>query len=184
MTDNSKFDRLLDKALSEYGNVSPREGFEHRILATLASPKPDRSWSRGWWWLAVPSMAAVLVVMAFFMRATRNPGATQVASITPTARVTTTQATPAPKLTDKPTVALKKTQRRNPSVGKRSRQEAPRLATFPSGYEAEQQARLLLLFVTRHPDQAQQIVREEQQFQELAELSMNRDAENKSERER
>jgi hypothetical protein len=185
MTDHNKFDHLLDKALSEYGNAAPRDGLEQRLLARLAE-QPERSWNWRWLWAAVPVMAAILI--AIFL-ATRPPvkhdlnvaKAPATVRSTPVIQETTTvSSTSGPKIVaarpGRPSQAPSTVARKEPPAAQ------PKLATFPSGDESAQQARLLLRFVTRTPSEAAQVASEQEEFQKLAEAGMNQDLENRSER--
>src|SRR5207237_10794981 len=59
--DKDQFDRWLDSALQNYGNVQPRVGLESRIMANLAAQKAGMA-ARRRWWLAVVTAAATAVV--------------------------------------------------------------------------------------------------------------------------
>lgn len=157
--DDHEIERFLDRALNEYGKGSPCEGLEQRILANLAAnPTKASSW---WAWALVPVAAVVIVLAVLGLKPAKYVPAPPVAGAT---------APPAPA------VALRKT----PSVTaakwhKRLRADtreavvaktAPRLPTFPSQPD-ESQARMLLQFVQRSPNAAQQVVKEEEEFQKL-----------------
>lgn len=186
MTDHEQFDRLLDKALSEYGKISPREGLEHRLLARLATPEPARRWNWRWAWAAVPALAVILIVIFFTAHPTPKRDATVTnpplpANTAPVEDKSINVAPPAPE----PQVALTRPRRRVHTVSTVAHKEPespPKLATFPSPDETAQQARLLLRFVTRTPSEAIQVANEQEEFQKSVEASMNQDLEDRSER--
>ena len=180
MTDHDKFDPLLDRALSEYGNVSPREGLEQRLLARLAAEQPRRSWNWRWLWAAVPAMAIGLIVFLATRPAVKPD--TNVAKAP--SRPIITPATPKAaglSPTQAPQVSAVHAPRRVHTDATVSTMESsgaqPKLTTFPSPDESEQQARLLLAFVTHHPEEAHEVVEDNQQFYEMAEARMNQQSE-------
>lgn len=186
MTDHDRFDRLFEKGLSEYTNVAPREGLEQRLLARLARPEPERRWNWRWLW-AVPALATVLIATLFSARpaAKHDTTVTKVSSrvmsepvepkaanvVRPTPRPQTAIVYPRPRVQVTSTVVRKQTVT-----------PQPRLSTFPSPDENQQQARLLLRFVTSTPSEAVQVASEQEEFQKLAEASISQDSEDRSER--
>ena len=185
MTGRDKFDRLLDKGLSEYGNVSPRDGLEQRLLARLVE-EPQRRPNWRWLRAAVPVMAAVLIAIFFSARpptksdtnvakvpspTTASPATSETTVAPPTPASHVAAARPEPRVQKAAIVA-----RKEPQLAQ------PKLATFPSPDESEQQARMLLRFVTRSPSEAVQVASEQEEFQKLAEARMNQDLEIRPER--
>ena len=157
--DDNELERVLDRSLHEYSEVSARDGLEQRILANLAaSPEKTRRW---WAWAVVPASAVVMVVGVLWVRlATEIPAPPITISATPTA----------PNLTSRSARVVTASKRRNsrrtaPQVTEVARAE-PRLATFPSQPD-EPQARMLLQFVQGSPRAAEQVVKEEEEFKKL-----------------
>jgi len=187
MSDHDQFDRLLDKGLSEYASVTPRAGLEQRLLARLATPEAERRWNWHWIWAAVPALAVILIVIFFTARpnpkheiaVSKAPSSAQPRPIKPRAIIEVPPAPPPQVATVRPQARVQSTSTivRNESVNPQ-----PKLATFPSPDENQQQARLLLRFVTRTPNVAAQVASEQEEFQKLAEARMNQDLEDRSER--
>ena len=157
---DDELDRLLDRSLNEYSAEAPRSGLEQRILANLevsgATPK------RWWIWAAAPVCAGVLIAAVLWSLSQTK--------VTPPPPIANGSAPAVERVSNSQTprvaTAAKRPHRRT-NVRSATVSQAPRLPTFPSQTD-EAQARLLLRFVQGQPAVAKQVVREEEQFQELA----------------
>jgi hypothetical protein len=155
--DEKDLDGFLDRTLSEYSG-EPRAGLEQRVLANLAGAEAQ---PRRWWiWAAVPAFATILVAVLLWTAAAPKPVAPPTVAKAPSAPAVT--KTPVP-----PVVAH--VHRGSPKRGvvARSAPATPRLATFPS-QDDDSQVQLALRFVQSNPALAQQLVKEQQEFQEAA----------------
>jgi hypothetical protein len=173
MEQRDGLDRFLDDALSECGSASPREGLEQRILANLSARREERRWH--WWWVAAPAMA-VLALVALFVNLRPEPKHDSgVALASPPAVEPRARPAPEGDTAKQPDAAHPRRKSTRPAVNFRIAEPTaePRLATFPSPDEGEQQARMLLWFVAGYPEQAREVVREQEQFQQMAEANMN-----------
>jgi hypothetical protein len=171
MEHKDNLDRFLDHALSSLNDATPREGLEQRILANLAANKTRRS-SWRWLWVAVPAAAVILLAVLLVPKPSHNQD-TNVPNPSPeiTRPVPPLEAGSGP-MQDQPKRATTARIRRSPKVraevaAKAQVNAEPRLATFPSPDNGEQQARLLLQFVRQHPDMAQQWLKEQQEFRAM-----------------
>jgi hypothetical protein len=184
MDDRDKLDRFLDEALAEYSDANPRTGFEQRLLANLPSVQDERGWSWRWLWLVGPALAAMVLIAVLALRPTPKHEENRANKTTVMESAAPPRISSQPIAPERPAVARIQPKRRtHRKVAANTRPSPePRLATFPAPDGDDQQARLLLSFVTRHPDTAKEVVREEQEFQEMAEASMNQDSKNRSER--
>jgi hypothetical protein len=183
MNDKDKLDRLLDQTLAEYSDAKPRAGLEQRILAKLAAQQDQRGWRWRWLWVAGPVLVAMALVMLFALRPAPKRDTNVAAAKPPVMQSASAPKKVAPHASVVAGVQPKR--KVHPSVvAKAQPTREPRLATFPAPGGDEQQARLLLSFVTRHPDKAKEVVREEEEFQQMAEANMNQESDNRSERRR
>ena len=184
MEDKDKLDRFLDQALSEYSEASPRPGFEQRILANLAAQEEERGFGWRWLWVAGPVFSAVVVLAVVFVLRTAQKHDSSVAVVKPPIEQ---PAKPPRQVAPKQLAVaqvLPKRKIQREVIARAQPAPEPRLATFPAQDGDEQQARLLLSFVTRHPERAKEVVNQEQEFQEMAEANFNQDSNNRSERQR
>jgi len=150
-------DGLLDRTLSEYSG-EPRAGLEQRVLANLASAEVR---PRRWWiWAAVPVLAAILIALLVWSSSLKKPVTPPDIAKAPAApAITKRQSAP-------PTVAhVHRRSSTNHAVEARSTPAEPRLPTFPSQGD-DTQVQLALRFVQNNPALAQQVVKEDQKFQE------------------
>lgn len=154
--DEKDMDGLLNRTLSEYSD-EPRAGLEQRVLANLARAEAR---PRRWWiWAAVPAFAGILVAVLMMTTAQKKTIAPPDVAKAPSApAVTKTQPVP-------PVVAHVRKGSPKRSVVARSAPAAPRLPTFPSP-DDDTQVQLALRFVQNNPALAQQLVKEQQEFQE------------------
>ena len=166
-----KIDKFLDSALSEYSEASPRDGLEQRILAglTAAERNPRSNWR--WVWVAVPVVALVVVLLMHLPRR-RPPEIAHDRSIsTEQVKKHVGGEVVAPVVAKASRPAMKNRHRANAAVSEvkvAARESAePRLERFPSP-DNDEQARLLLRFVTRNPDTAKEVVKEQEEFQQVA----------------
>jgi len=176
--DDKDLDQFLDQVLSEYSQEAPRAGLEHRILANLAAePARPRRW---WIWAAVPACAAILITALLLVTALRNPVQPPAIAETPTApvvtKVVTNQQQPVRNVVAHVHTPALKHRDETSTVA-----VTPKLQTFPSQSD-ETQVRLALQFVQNNPALAQQVVKEEEQFQEAVARNLAlQDLQNRSE---
>jgi len=172
MAEQEKIDKLLDRALGEYGETSPRAGLEGRVLARLEA-EATHPLNLRWWWIAVPAMA-VLIVIAILLAWSPQPKKVDIANVPPV-RV---GVQPAPPTVAEPSPTATLTRPRGkhlrPKAPAKATPEAPdsepRLATFPSRDADDQLVKLAMQFVQTHPEKAQEIVQEQKEFREMAEV--------------
>jgi hypothetical protein len=173
MAEQDKIDRLLDRALGEYGENSPQAGLEGRVLARLKA-ETDRPRNLRWWWIAVPAMA-VLVVVALVMAMHPEAKKIDIASVPPV-RIGVQSAPPMIAVAPRRDVVTgpsnpmrpKKLVRTNPTNPK-ARDSEPRLATFPAEDGDDELVKLAMQFANAHPEKAREIVQEQKDFREMAE---------------
>ncbi len=168
MEAEDRLDRFLDDALKDGGAALPRMGLEQRILANLAAEPLAANKVWRWWW-AMPVLAVIVLVMMLAIR--KEPKPELRANAVPKAEEVEHAAKPAvPTIQavhqQQPNLTAKKRQRVH-----RSQPEEPRLAKFPSDGDADE-IRLLMQFVRRNPETAQELVREQEDFQTLAEQKL------------
>ncbi len=169
MAEQDKIDGLLDRALGEYGQVSARAGLEERVLARLESAENSRRVQ--WWWIAVPTMAA-LIVIVLLVAWRPQPKKVDVASVSP-ARVGVTQTPSSIGETSRRESVVRRPRRSIPSKAPvrttpKPRDSEPRMATFPSRDGDDQLVRLAMQFVKANPAEAKEIVQEQKEFREMA----------------
>ncbi|HUN90271.1 MAG TPA: hypothetical protein VMU28_15835 [Terriglobales bacterium] len=153
-----ELERFLDRALAEYSEA-PREGLEQRILANLATSPAKTRWPSAW--LLVPACAVLISGAVLWLKPEKEvPAPTVVNTVVPTAPNVVPPKTLVVTVAKQP-----KPHRPKPRVTQDST-AAPRLPTFPSQPD-ESQARMLLQFVQGSPQTAQQVVKEEEDFQKL-----------------
>jgi len=157
--DEHELEQFLDRALNEYSEVSARDGLEQRILANLtANPAEPRN---RWGWVLIPAAAVLIVVAVLWLQTEKKA---------PTPPVAKTAIPSAPSIATnrtQPFVAVKRGRSHRPLPRAAGLvKTTPRLATFPSQPD-ESQARMLLQFVQGSPKAAQQVVKEEEEFQKL-----------------
>jgi hypothetical protein len=183
MEQRDNLDRFLDHALTKLADATPQDGLEQRILANLM-PKVVRRSNWHWAWIAVPALAALMLLAVLI-----GPkiGHEQEAVTSETNRQETRIPEP-PQTTIAPTrpktvnaARIRRLPKLRSDVIATAKAE-PRLATFPSSDENEQQARMLLRFVVGHPAEAKEVVLDEQRFQELAQVSLRQNWETGSEK--
>jgi hypothetical protein len=188
MNEKHRLDRFLNQTLAEYSGAEPRAGLEHRILANLAAQQHERRLGRLWWWVAGPILSAAVVLVTVFALHPAPKHENVTANTKPLAVRPAPSPIPVPKHTtpERPAMARVQPKRkvRGEVADKAQSSSEPRLATFPADTGDEQQARLLLRFVVGHPEQAKEVVREEQQFRELAEANLNRKMDDTMEKQR
>src|SRR5581483_8151580 len=157
--DDKDLDRLLDRTLSEYTS-EPRAGLEQRVLANLASAQTQR---RRWWiWAAVPVLAVVLIAVLVWTTP-RKPIEPPVAVNGPSAP-NVTKSPPSQQPAVSVAAKIRKPMRKR-VVESQVVAVAPKLPTFPSQSD-DTQVRLALQFVQNNPALAQQVVKEDEEFQE------------------
>lgn len=183
MEEKDRLDRFLDKALAECGEGSPREGLEGRILARVREPQHERARTK-WFWVAGPVAVAAALIM-FFVNLPK-PNRTSIVSVNQPFVNSAPQPVLNAREVERPAIAVPRNrQARRPStVAVLKPKEEPKLTTFPSPDEGEAQAQMLLRFVTSHPEQAKEVVREEEEFQQIAKAMMDRQSNDRVERER
>jgi len=156
--DEDELERFLDRALTEYSGGLPRVGLEQRILANLAAQAQERT--RRWMWITVPACAVLVVAMVlWWMQRKEVPAIPAAYGVLPSAPEVMKRSAPHLAAGKGP----KPPQRRASEIARTE----PRLPTFPSPPD-ESQARMLLRFVQRSPATAEQVVKEEEDFQKLA----------------
>jgi hypothetical protein len=156
--DEHELERFLDRSLSEYSNVPPREGLEGRIITGLASRRPERT--HPWIWTLLPTAAAVVMAVLWWMPKKEVPAPPAAYVVLPKVPAVEKRSTPR-------VIAAKqwKPQIQQNQVAETVKNE-PRLPTFPSQPD-QSQARMLLQFVQGSPQTAQQVVQEEEEFRRL-----------------
>jgi hypothetical protein len=158
MNDNHEhpsLDGLLDEALKEYGNVEPRSGLEHRVLANLRIEQEHLT-SRNQWWgwavgCAVVTIAAVVAVLVTTPRTPANLGEAN-------AKSQSVVAPPqVPSLRRQLTHGPRAQQPRLMDL--REKPSNPRLETFPSPQPLSEQEVMLQRYVNEHRDHAVLVAR-------------------------
>lgn len=176
--DDKDLDRFLDRALAEFTG-EPRTGLEQRVLANLASAqaRPRRLWI----WAAVPAFAAIVIAALVWTMLPQKPAEPKIAVKAPIAPiVAATTAAGRPPAVRR--VAHRTKQMRKTVTEARVAPADPRLPTFPSQTD-ETQVQLALRFVQNNPALAQQVVKEDKEFQEATARNFGlQDRENGSER--
>ncbi len=156
--DDKDLDRLIDRTLSEYATEA-RDGLEQRVLANVgAAGAQPRRW---WIWIAVPAFAMVVVVAMLVWTSAQNR---------PIAPPEIAKGPKAPEVVKVPPRQQRaiRVVARKPAL-RRSKPQivaiSPKLPSFPSQTD-DTQVRLALRFVQNNPALAQQVVKEEEEFQE------------------
>jgi hypothetical protein len=171
MAEQDSIDKLLERALGEYSATSARVGLEERVLARLEAESESRRKLR-WWWIAVPALAALVMVAVLVAWRPRRRDV-EVANATPV-RVEVPSEPPSINETPKRDWMVrrplkparpKRPARSNPQ----GHDSEPRLATFPAPDDNSQLLRMAAQFVQQYPQEAQQIVREQDRYREMAE---------------
>jgi hypothetical protein len=149
-----KLDEMLDAMLSAYSAAEPRPGLETRILANVTehSAKRERLWNLRWIWGGVAAAAAVILLMAYYLR--------------PQPRATVPQIATRPQQQVAPAVREKTSARTSTAASHSSRQHRTRMGklppaadhvivvkqdVFPSRSPLSEQEKLLLRYLARTP---------------------------------
>jgi len=157
MEPKEKLDQWLDQALSEYGNVAPRQGLENRILTNLQMAQDRRFQQRWWAWAAIPIAAAAIAVIwlsstSILRRSVPDQGATRATSsntvVPPPNRTIAHRDAPAPVPANARTVSAHKRASRPLSANARS---LPKPEQFPSPRPLSEQEELLAAYVSTTP---------------------------------
>lgn len=154
MTDrqNDELDSILDAALSEYSNRTPRPGFEYRLLQGVqAAPSASRFNMRLGWILAAVSMAAIALSMFLGRHDPPRPR--------PLPQIASAVQSPLPPLPATHTQAIVQVVSTRTKSHKREKYPEPELLT-----DGE---RALLRFARSEPEQARQLVGDSAQMKEL-----------------
>lgn len=171
-TEREEFvDRFVEEGLARYSDAEPRRGLEQRVLANLRAQPKKRPW---WVWLPAPVAAALLVGLVLWL--TRpQPRPPMVVERTPSApvvspRISSSQTAPEPVAKRRPLRAAHAQAR----IAVAQRRNGPRQPVFPSPAPMSEQERLLLAFVKQHPDEAQAVVREQEEWRKAVEEMFTR----------
>ena len=147
-------DRVLDKALEEFGNTEPRAGLENRVLTNLRMERKRRATKHAWW--AVGSVVAAAAVIA----AVWLGNAPSLPKVSVKIRPESKKSEEVGALKVEQVVRPKRPGRtRNTKVRRQERlltsrtgaATLPRLGGFPSPRPLSDQEKLLLAYVTRAP---------------------------------
>lgn len=151
MANENDLDRIIDEGARLYADAQPPLGLEGRVLSALADKQQQKAWWRGPWLIAVPALAALVIMIALW--ATRNtaPSHTpQVAKAQPPA-----QATAGSQLSPRESALTPRSAERRPprQTGSTARpgvtQAAGKPAQFPSPSAASDQERALAQILAR-----------------------------------
>ena len=154
--EQDRFDRWLDSALQQYGDLEPRAGLENRILAHFDSV--PRNNSNGAWKVALAAFSAACLLIGLWFGMPTHRAQRPVVAVTPT---------PALAVAD----SRRRTQPSRPAVHvaahtkKRNlpRLEAavnePRLPQFPSPMPLTKEEQMLRRYVTEVPHEAVLVAR-------------------------
>lgn len=161
--DREQRERLVEGVLARAlgpKSVEPRDGFEGRLLATLAAQPERRSWWR-WWWVPALAAAAVLAIV-IGIRTTRRP-----APVIETHRTTAPPEQPVvvAKVPVAPSTVVRHrvVRRVHPHVQlAHATTNLPKQDVFPTPVPATEQEALLLALVQRRPRQVQLIALEQE----------------------
>ncbi|HVP46741.1 MAG TPA: hypothetical protein VMT32_09165 [Bryobacteraceae bacterium] len=160
MESNGDLDRMIDTALAGYSSAQPLEGLEERVLNRVRLSARRRVIG----WAVAMAVVASVVVAAIFVRIPRAavPAGQDVARV----------QTPAPPRLVPETLRIAPKQRRGRIVTKRAEppRPLPRLEQFPSPTPMTTEERALLAFVEHHPDEAKQLVTQQQKSGEPIEI--------------
>jgi hypothetical protein len=161
MQDDRQFvDELLEAGLARYSDVTPRPGFEKRLLVAAAE-RERGSWFVWAGWLAAGAVAATVVLGVIVLRhahtmPTPRPAA---ATLAKSGGSGGSQAEPAG--IRRGTIAPARTVTRRSLLARRAVHHAvtatvdePRLAVFPSPQPVTEEEKLLLQYVHHTPPQA------------------------------
>lgn len=142
-------ERWLDETLARYSEAEPRDGFEGRVLASLAAHKTKRVFWRRLVWVPVASAAAIALVAGIsVLRHVSRPLTTpQVVAHTPSVPVQTQLSVLATEVPTRPTRsapnrALKVAVTRAPQ---------PRKPQFPAPTPPTEQEDLLAAYLSATP---------------------------------
>lgn len=160
--DSDRFDKWLDSALEQYGNVQPRAGLESRIMANLEVR--SRLVVRRRWTLAFASAAVACIVLVALWhsptsRETRQNIAT-VSSPNPentAARLTT--SLPHPRKQEAHSAIRRHARRTDDSVNARAQK-------FPSPRPLTDRELALAAYAKSFPKEAERIAQEQETFEQ------------------
>jgi hypothetical protein len=175
-----KFDRWLDSALQNYGNVQPRVGLESRIMANLAAQKAGMAARRRWWLAVVTAAATTVVAIAawfgsgssdqgrflgnFVHKAPSTKQPKSEVNVLPVTKQITAKAAAQPRL--------------RPHYEKVfALPDSPKLSQFPSPQPLSKQEQMLSLYVREFPREAMMVAEAQAQAaaeRELAELAADK----------
>lgn len=157
-------DDVLNRALGPH-MAEPREGFEQRILANLATAPERRPW---WRWMWVPAVAAAAVLaIVLGMRVMRHESPKSIEANktheAPKQEIARKTITPDGRMSPRRALGKHKSAATSSAAKVVAQAMAqPRMEVFPSPTPMTEQERLLLAFVHRNLDQAKTIAFEQQ----------------------
>lgn len=141
---HSDLDALLDEALASYADTEPDPSLRSRILAGAKEIAPQRLWR---WTLTTASAVAALAFALLLLHPQREIPVPAVSTTSVTAL-----ATPVPDIRQIPLPVRR--MRATRTVHHRTRQQLPKLATFPSPAPLTPDEKSLMMLVEDHPEQA------------------------------
>jgi len=150
MNQPDELDRLLDEALASYSLREPSLGYERRVLrrVQMASRTPRNDWWR--WTIAVPALAAILLLAVTHRTATQPPVAAPPIAVA--AKLPATTLLPSGAQASPPRVH--QVAYRVKSVPSR----LPKREVFGLPAPLSREERALLEMATRFPAQAREIL--------------------------
>ena len=167
--DRERKERIVDDVLNRALGpelVEPRDGFEQRILAKLATEPQRRRWWRWVWVPAIAAAAVLAIVMGLRMieRPTSKPMEANKAVGAPKQEVATKPRTPDNYTSARALVAKHKSAKptTKAQVLVASTSALPRMDVFPAPAPLTEQERLLLALVNRQRPQAELLAAEQQ----------------------
>jgi hypothetical protein len=181
--DKDQFDRWLDSALQNYGNVQPRVGLESRIMANLAAHKAGMA-ARRCWWLAVVTAAAtaVVAIAAWFGSGSSDQGRSlgNFVHKAPSTKQTKSEVNVLPVAKQIMAKAAAQPRLRPHYEKVFALPDLPKLSQFPSPQPLSQQEQMLSLYVREFPREAMMVAEAQAQAaaeRELAELAADKTSE-------
>ena len=146
-----EFDKLLDEALATYSNQEPRAGLEQRVLHRIQAEGAPRRLVFWRWAAAIPVLASLLLVAVWHRHASQIvPSGVEVARSIP----------PPQTQVDRPAMPPRSPQsvvRRKPT----SPPGPPRRDVFPTPSPLTAEEKALYELVTRFPDQAREVLKDD-----------------------
>jgi len=166
MESNDELDRMIDSALAGYSSAQPLAGLEERVLNRVRLTDSARRRVLGWT-VAIVAVTFVLLI-AILVRMPYAPVSHGIARVQ-----TPAPARPVPEV-EQVRVAPKHRRGRVATRRAGSPRPLPKLEQFPAPAPLTAEERALLAFVEHYPDEAKQLVTEQQKSGEPIEIQLIR----------